>query len=79
MRFLFLSLFSFVVWAQEPVVPAPESTAPFRTLFILGDVNLIGFEWKDISLEREAQFVSPLLRSWEKWLKEKGIKSVGEV
>lgn len=79
MKFLFLSLVSLAVWAQEPMAPAPESTAPFRTLFLLGEVNLIGFDWKDIALEREAQFVSPLLKSWEKWLKERGIKSVGEV
>jgi hypothetical protein len=68
---LWLFLFAFSAFAEGP--PA------FSKLFILGDVNTIGFQWKDLGLERETQFTAPLLRSWEKWLKEHGPKNVGEV
>lgn len=65
--------------AQEPeVVPAPEA-APFSQMLILGEINLLGFEWKDLGLERETQFTSPLLKNWKKWLNEHRPKSVGEI
>lgn len=58
----------FPVFGQETVSPA-EAPA-YSGLFISAEVNLVGFEWKDIGLERESQFTGPLLKSWEKWLKE---------
>jgi hypothetical protein len=48
-------------------------------MLILGEINLLGFEWSDLGLERESQFTTPLLKSWEKWLSEHHPKSVGEI
>lgn len=86
MRFFFLFLITLSVWAQETTpVPAPESTpapapqTPYSRIFILGEVNPLGFDWKDLGLERETQFTSPLMKSWEKWLKEHLPKNVGDV
>lgn len=62
----------FPVYGQE-TVPAEVPAAPvhaYSGLYLTSEVNLLGFEWKDIGLERETQFTSPLLKSWEKWLKE---------
>lgn len=76
MRFLFLILFMFPAFGQETV---PTTVAPaFSGIYISGEVNLLSFDWKDIGLERETQFTAPLLKSWEKWLKEHLPKNVGE-
>lgn len=75
MKYLFLLLLSFPLWAQE-TAPVPQT--PYSRIFILGEVTPLGFEWKDLGLERETQFTSPLLKSWEKWLKEHLPKNVGE-
>ncbi len=82
MRFLFLFLITLSALAQEPVVvlvPEAVPSAPFSRILILGEINLLGFEWKDIGLERVSQFTAPLLKNWEKWLKEQRPKSVGEI
>ncbi|MFL5784036.1 MAG: hypothetical protein ACJ76H_05445 [Bacteriovoracaceae bacterium] len=77
--FLFL-LISLSVCAQESVPTAPATPAtPFSRMLIVSDMTLIGFEWKDLNLERESQFTAPLLRSWEKWLKEHTPKTGGAV
>jgi hypothetical protein len=80
-RFLFLLLISFSVWAEDPVpTPVPAiPTTPFSRMLIVSDMTLIGFQWTDLNLERESQFTAPLLRSWEKWLKEHTPKTVGSV
>ena len=77
MRFLFLLLFLFPAYGQE-TAPAPEAPA-FSGIYIISEVNLHAFEWKDIGLEKETQFTAPLLKSWEKWLKEHLPKNVGDV
>lgn len=53
------------------------SATPFSRILVLGEVELQGFEWTDLGLEREGQFLSPLQKSWEKWLQENLPKSVG--
>lgn len=84
MKFLFLLLFLTSAFAQEPApevpasFPAPVSHTAFSKILILSEVNLLGFSWKDLGLERESQFTAPLLKSWEKWLKEHTPKNVGE-
>ena len=67
-------------FAQEPSeVPAAVPATSFSKILILSEVNLLGFSWKDIGLEREAQFSSPLEKSWEKWLKDHPPKNVAQV
>lgn len=61
----------------QEVLPAHEGPA-FSAVYLLSEVNLLSFEWKDIGLEKESQFTAPLLKSWEKWLKEHPPKNVGE-
>ncbi len=72
MRLLFFWFLITSALAQEP-------SAPFSKIIVIGQVDLIGFEWKDLELEKETQFTAPLLRNWEKWLTENRPKSVAEI
>ena len=74
MKILLCFLFLFPVFAQDVV---PEAK-PFSRILITSEINLLGFEWKDLGLEKETQFTAPLMRNWEKWLKENLPKTVGE-
>lgn len=78
MRFF---LFFFLLTSAFAEVPAAAPAAPtgFSKLLILSEVNLLGFSFKDLGLEKESQMTGPLLKSWEKWLKEHPLKNVGEV
>lgn len=73
---LLVLFFSLCLFAQE--TPPTRPATPFTRLLLIGDVNLMGFDWKDLGLERESQFTAPLLRSWEKWLTENLPKTIGE-
>jgi hypothetical protein len=66
----------FPAFGQE-TVPTPVTPA-FSAIFISSEMNIISFEWKDIGLEKETQFTAPLMKSWEKWLKEHLPKNVGD-
>lgn len=86
MKFFLCLLFCCRVFAQDPVTQTspvaevpPAPTTAYSRMYILGEVTPLGFEWKELGLERETQFTSPLLKSWEKWLKENLPKNVGEV
>lgn len=75
--FLFLFLLT-SAYAVDPVA-APEPVPGFSKLLILSQVNLLGFSFKDLGLEKESQMTGPLLKSWEKWLREHPLKNIGEV
>jgi hypothetical protein len=49
------------------VVPG-EATKKYSKIFLVSDFDLIGFSWSDLSIDQEANFSTPIISSWIKWL-----------
>jgi hypothetical protein len=51
----------------------------FNKIFVLSEINLIHMTWKDLSLEDEGQFSTPLVQSWVKWLESNPPQNVDQI
>lgn len=51
----------------------------FNKLWVLTEINLIHMTWKDLELESEEQFTSPLVQSWVKWLANNPPQNVDQI
>jgi hypothetical protein len=51
----------------------------FNKVLVLSEMNLIHMTWKDLSLENEEQFSTPIVQSWVKWLENNSPHNVDQV
>jgi hypothetical protein len=73
---IFVSLFAGAQTLTEKPVESPlpdqavgaDQAKKISRLFLVSDIDLIGFSWSDLALEKEARFSNPLISSWVKSL-----------
>jgi hypothetical protein len=51
----------------------------FERLFLVTEVNAIGFSWDSLGVKDESRFRTPLAEAWRKWLQANGPENVGGV
>lgn len=56
-----------------------EEKKQFDKIFILGELDISRFEWKDLGLEKESSFTGVLNDTWDRWFNENLSPNVGEV
>jgi hypothetical protein len=64
--------FSFVI-SRPKVLKLNERlvssvTKEYSKLMVLTEINLFGMTWLDLGLQKDQEFISPLMSSWNKWL-----------
>lgn len=45
-----------------------NQTKQYAKLNLITNINLFGFSWNDLGLEKESSFIEPIASSWMKWL-----------
>ncbi len=56
-----------------------EEKKQFDKIFILSDLDISHFEWKDLGLEKESSFTDVLNDTWDRWFNENLPANAGEV
>lgn len=51
----------------------------FEKIFLISELNLIGFAWPELGVENEKSFNDPLMNSWNKWFLSNQPTNVGDV
>lgn len=64
--FLLIFLFSLQVRGDSEISPLKN-----KKLYIISDFHIDGFSWSDLALTQEEHFSGPVVRAWERWLKER--------
>ncbi|WPU64581.1 hypothetical protein [Peredibacter starrii] len=56
-----------------------EGNKQYAKINLISEINLIGMDWTELGLEREASFSSPIMTSWQNWLVTNQPSNVEEV